>query len=393
MSHPVAENAYEHLGDQVFSVPFRHLWSTNFSGEVTASAGTPNGLARFVGDQSNAMLRYFAGDRSIASQQPSSDLWPLVFYGPSGTGKTSLAMAIAADLSNDSAKQPIFLSAVDFDRRYRLASESNALDVFFDNLLSASAIVIDDLHQIANKPNAQRQLIRLLDTFDGKNQPFLITINAHPGDSESLHPRLASRLLAGLCLPVQPPGRLARIEIVSELARLKHILLSDDAVQMIVDRLNVTVPKLDHFFAQLKLAIRQDQSVGDLDLIDSTTLIRLFQNDPEDLDRMAKIVIKTVAAEYHLKVSDLRGNRRNQTTVLARGVAIYLLRSLLGISFQKMGTYFGNRDHSTIIHAHRKIEQWVLNAESVSDHAAVVRSVELLKQRLDELFASSNRFV
>lgn len=387
---------------QTFSVPFRHLRSTYFLDENgTASERStarpdqqPNGLVRFIGDEPNLILKYL----SLASSENRSEIatiqWPLVLFGPSGTGKTSLAMTVMADIcdqldSEDPTKNPTFISALDFDRRYRAAIETNSIEDFRRRLAASPGIIVDDVQKLAPKAAAQNELIQLIDILTEKNRPFIATLDSAPQCIKGLSPQLVSRLSGGLSLPVNPPGPSARREIICDLASINNINLTDDSIELLVNRLNVTVPKLVHFFAQIKTTLRIEED--DDSSIDSTKLTRLFKKSKEDLDTLSRLITKTVAAEFHLKPADLKSNSRKQSIVLARGVAIYLNRILLGNSFLKIGSYYGNRDHSTVMHSFRKIENLLSNPAG-NDSASVIGSIEKLKQNLTEQFASQINF-
>jgi len=398
---------------QVFSVPFRHLRSTNFSGDQVVSQGRPNGLARFVGDEKNEMLKFLVSvgktitpsvDPHSADSQPTTESvlqWPLVLFGPSGTGKTWLALTLISELSDqrqDSEnRKPLSMTALDFDRRYRSAIETDSVEDLRCRLVESSGLVIDDVHQLVSKPAAQAELALVLDRMSEKNRPIVITMDTSPQECSGLKSQLVSRLLGGLCLPVNPPGPAARLEIIRDLATINKLNLTDDAIQLLVDRLDVTVPKLDHFFAQAKvtlLANAEGSEQQNLDQpIDAAKLTRLFKKSDVEVDQLSKLIIKLVAAEFHLKPSELKSNSRKQTIVLARGVAIYLTRTLLGTSFFKIGTYFGNRDHSTIMHAFRKIETIVKNSNTDQNSSSVKTTLEKLKQELTEQFASQMKFI
>lgn len=389
--------------DQIFSVPFRHLWCTNFSGEHEATESRPSGLARFVGDQPNILLKYFAlesGNRIRSNQLASGFQWPLVLFGPAGTGKTSLALTLVSDLVDQSDfpdehtdnSKALFMSALDFDRRYRSALETDSVFDFRQRLLRCSGLVIDDIHRLVDKPAAQNEFATILDEMCRKNRPIVITAHDSPQLSTGLSPQLVSRLSGGLCLPVHPPGRAARLEIIRDLAKINRVKLTDDATGLLADRMLVTAPKLAHVFAQIKTTLRAADEDSTLP-IDASKLTRLFKKSDRDLDQLSRLIIKRVANEFHLKPSELKSNSRKQSIVMARGVAIYLNRILLGTSFLKIGSYFGNRDHSTIMHSYRKIEKLVSDVDTPPETISTRNMVDTLKQQLSEQFASQINFV
>ena len=216
---------------QVFSVPFCHLRSTNFSGDQVASHGRSNGLARFVGDDKNEMLKFMVAldqahnqsdespNESPAQTNANSVLqWPLVLFGPSGTGKTWLALTLISQLSDQQQDpadaKPLSMTALDFDRRFRSAIETDSVEDLRQRMVQSSGLVIDDIHQLVSKPAAQTELTLILDRMHEKNRPIVITMNVSPQECSGLLSQLVSRLLGGLCLPVNPPGPAARLEII-----------------------------------------------------------------------------------------------------------------------------------------------------------------------------------
>lgn len=395
--------------DQVFSVPYRHLYSTDFAGDLTSAIGAPNGLNRFVGDRSNFMLKCFSDRDERAQFLDQQCPWPVVLYGPTGTGKTALAMAILAQIAESSEVEdlpasvpfsadqrvpsrashepakPIFLSAQDFDRRYRLALETESLDEFRLRISRSAGLAIDNLHQLDKKNAVQRELISLLSLYP--HLPFVFTMNSAPSVDRGFCPQLASRLAGGLVLAVEPPGPAARTDIVRELATLNKLNLADDAIELIVARFNVTVPKIVHLLAQVanRLSSLDEFKLGSV--VDADLLIPLLQKDSADVDQIANLVIKKSAAKFHLKMSDLKSNSRKQSVVLARSVAVYLIRELTHCSFKQIGRYCGNRDHSTILHSYRKICE-IMESPKSSDDVSLKNTLLKLKHKLSDSIAS-----
>ena len=406
--------------DRVFSVPYLHLYSTDFAGDLTPTLGAASGLKRFVGDRSNFLLQFFADRISnceVAENETNQSCpWPLVLFGPTGTGKTALAMAILSQQSsrlsaeanpatisfsnatngsqnrNDSSSLPIILSAQDFDRRYRQALETDSLEEFRTRIGQSAGLAIDNLHQLDGKLAVQRELIALLELNQFKNLPFIFTMESSPIDTNGLSPQLTSRLSAGLCLPIQPPGPAAREQIVRELASNHRLNLTDGAFKTIVTRFDVTVPKIEHLFRQISNGLESLEQFSFGQTIDVPLLNQLLGKDLADVDLMAATILKKVAREYHVKLSDLKSNSRKQSTVLARNVAIFLIRELVGCSFKQIGRYCGNRDHSTVLHSYQKIVAACDASGSRTDSSTktIVHKLKLLLS--DQLVSQSNLF-
>ena len=393
--------------EQIFSVPFRFLMDGKFGGEQNRSPSRPLGLARFVGDTSNLLLKYLISEES---RNKLDSQWPIVLFGPSGTGKTSLALTIISNLTEKSDREnevisfnqprlepsygkPIFLSALEFDRRYRSAIETDSVNDFRKKLIQSAGVIIDDVDRLEQKTAAQAELVRVLDQMSAKNRPIVVTMPNSPQLCNGLSSRLISRLSLGLSLPVNPPGPEARLEIIRELTNINQINLSDDAAQLLADRLQVTVPKLSHVFAQIKASLSAEAS-NPAEIIDAAKLTQIFKKSASEVESLCHLIIKSVAKEFDLKVSDLKSNSRKQSIVMARGVSVYLNRELLGVSFLKIGSYLGNRDHSTIMHANRKIEKLVSSDPNSSEVDSTIQSIVFkLKQELTEMFASQINFI
>ena len=393
--------------EQIFSVPFRSLLDGKFGGEPSRSPSRPLGLARFVGDTSNLLLKYLISEENLSSLESQ---WPIVLFGPTGTGKTSLALTIISDLTDQSKQvdkviairkpriesslgRPMFLSALEFDRRYRSAIEADSVDDFRNKLVQSAGIIIDDVDRLENKTAAQAELVRVLEKMSVRNRPIVLTMSTSPQLCNGLSSRLISRLSLGLSLPVNPPGPEARLEIIRQLSNINQINLSEDASQLLADRLQVTVPKLNHVFAQIKTSFVADANQTP-EVIDVSRLTQIFKKSANEIEYLCNLIIKSVSKEFDLKVSDLKSNSRKQSVVMARGVSVYLNRQLLGVSFLKIGSYLGNRDHSTIMHANRKIEKLISSGSNINDADSAIRAVVFkLKQELTEKFASQVNFI
>ena len=327
---------------------------------------------QFIGDESNSVLRCLADP---AEFQPA--FCPLVLYGGSGNGKTSIAMAFANRLAGDLGLRPTFVRAADMVRRHRDAIQTDSMADFRNRLLTAQILVLDDLQILKNKLAVQKELAKLLDGLIIRKKPVIATIDVLPSTNDLLIPQLASRLSTGLVLPVNRPGSTARNTIVKQLADRFHLQLKESAIEFIVEHCDFSVPRLTQLFAQLKHTLAQSDSNKPLE--ESHIKLALF-GTRSHFDRDIQIITKLVAKHFELPVDALRSKSRKQTTVLARNICIYLCRDLLQLGFANIGRCFGGRDHSTIIHAYNNI------VKSISKDSSLGNTVTELRRKLTDQF-------
>lgn len=441
----------EHSGSSpVFGIPLQHhnrvgfeSWGKFESREASANESIASqivgGLNEFIGDHDNRLLRCLAegkffslfstSENSIQEQsssqfenaadeefefQPTRSLAPLVLYGETGTGKTALAMTLIArfiqQTDGDASvnAKPVCLPGSEFFRRHLAAMDRQSITEFRMRILSSPGLVIDNIGQLQNKVSAQRELAYLIDQLALLGKPVVVTIKKSPlsvAAASLLIPTLLSRLTGGVSFPVYPPGLEARREIISRLAELHRVTLTQEAADWIANRMAVSVPKLNHFFTQLKTELKSraaklkwPATTSDK-AVDMATLGLIFQQDESANELMAQQIIDTVAADFELSAKLLCSNSRKQTIVMARGVAIWLERTLLGSSYHKIGTRFGGRDHTTILHAFQKFDAIVKEhaandtAANSDSNSALCNRIRNLQQRLNETFAGQMTLV
>lgn len=385
------------------------------------------GIHQFIGDQNNRVLRclieadqlaestFEVVDEDSLDHPAVQNLSPLVLYGETGTGKTSLAVSLMSricaakedasteDASTEAASQQtitnsahaeaIYLAGSEFYRRHLAAMERQSISEFRERFLQSAGLLIDNIEQLQGKHSTERELVYLMDKLARLGKPIVVTMRRSPADVNHLSSQLLSRLAGGLSLPVLPPGLAARREIISRLSELHRIALVPEAADWIADRMVVSVPRLNQFFIQLKTRLKSlsNQQLSDKP-VDMATLGLVFQQDQSTIDAMASRIVEMVSREFELTPTVVCSNSRKQTVVLARGVAVWLMRKMLGFSYHAIGKRMGNRDHTTVMHAFQKYDSLIEADSDDSDNSlgSVVRSLQL---RLNDLFAGQMTLV
>ena len=262
---------------------------------------------------------------------------------------------------------------MDFARELAEAIETQAVEEFRAKYRTAALLVFEDLGMLATrksgKLSAQEEFIHTLDALLAEDRWVVVTASASPAELAGILPALQSRLTAGLSIPLLPPGPETRLAILRQLATLRKVQLPEPVAQLLAEGLAGTVPELAGALLQLIMRARVGNDEIDLPSAKRFLARRKHAHQPT----LHEIALAT-ARHFSLKLADLRSPVRRRSLVTARGVAVYLMRHLTGASLQEIGSYFGGRDHTTVIHSCRKTEELMQSDPAIGEAIAALQS-------------------
>ncbi|MEK9919065.1 MAG: chromosomal replication initiator protein DnaA [Halieaceae bacterium] len=326
---------------------------------------------RFVEGKSNQLA--LAAAQQVA-EHPGASYNPLFLYGGVGLGKTHLMHAVgnAMRRQNPEAKI-IYLHSERFVADMVKALQLNAINDFKRFYRSVDALLIDDIQFFANKDRSQEEFFHTFNALLEGGQQMILTCDRYPKEIDGVEERLKSRFGWGLTVAVEPPDLETRVAILMKKAEQSHISLAPDAAFFIAQRIRSNVRELE---GALKRVIASANFTGrpfDIELIkDSLKDLLALQDKQVSLDNIKR----KVAEYYKIKVADLMSKRRNRSVARPRQVAMALAKELTQHSLPEIGDAFGGRDHTTVLHACRKIKELRdTNSDISEDYQNLLRSL------------------
>ena len=305
-------------------------------------------------------LAVVALERLLHGERLCDDLsWcnPLVLTGPSGAGKSHLARGIARHWTRLIGEESVsYFTAIDFARQLRAARNDGNLELFRKRVSGLRLLVVEDLQQLPQRLFVERELRDTIDTLVETGCAVVLTAR----EISPLDAGLRDRLLGGMNIRLSSPGVEARREILHLAANSRGIALADDRLQHLAQRIEGPVPLLLRALAESDLQSTTDQDIA--------TACR----QPVKL----KQIIAVAARYYSLTQAALLSSARRKSLVHARAIIVYLARLLTDLSYAQIGQGLGRRDHSTIMHAQRCIQNL-----AVTD-SATQRDLEELRRIL-----------
>lgn len=306
----------------------------------------------FVEGKSNQLAR--AASVQVA-ENPGGAYNPLLLYGGVGLGKTHLMHAIgnAILLKNPHAKV-LYLHSERFVADMIRALQTNTINDFKTYYRSLDALLIDDIQFFAGKDRSQEEFFHTFNTLLESQQQIVLTCDRYPKEMSGVEERLKSRLGWGLTVAIEPPDLETRVAILISKAEQTKISLPQEVAFFIAKRIHSNVRELE---GVLKRVVAYAQFTG---LQITLELVREAIKDVLALqDKLVTVdnIIKTVAEYYKIKVSDLLSKRRTSSLARARQIAMALAKELTNHSLPELGRAFGGRDHTTVLHAFRKIQE------------------------------------
>lgn len=325
----------------------------------------------FVEGKSNQLAR--AAARQVADN-PGGAYNPLFLYGGTGLGKTHLLHAVgnAIKESKKDAKV-IYMHSERFVQDMVKALQNNAIEEFKRYYRSVDALLIDDIQFFANKERSQEEFFHTFNALLEGNQQIILTSDRYPKEINGVEDRLKSRFGWGLTVAIEPPELETRVAILMRKADENQVHLPDEVAFFIAKRLRSNVRELE---GALNRVIANANFTGRAINID---FVREALRDLLALqEKLVTIdnIQKTVAEYYKIKLADLLSKRRSRSVARPRQLAMALAKELTNHSLPEIGDAFGGRDHTTVLHACRKIEQLKEESHDIKeDYSNLIRTL------------------
>ena len=323
----------------------------------------------FVEGKSNHIA--LAASRQIASGLKNS-YNPLFIYGGVGLGKTHLMHAVGNQLKQeDSTKKIAYVHSEKFVSDMVKSLQLGAINEFKQHYRSLDALLIDDIQFFAKKEQSQEELFHTFNSLLEKGSQMILTCDRYPKEIDGLEDRLKSRLGWGLPVVIEPPELETRVAILLSKSKQMEQELNEESAFFIAQKVRSNVRELE---GALKRVIANSNFTGrpiTVDLIkDSLKDLLAIQARQVSVENIQK----TTAEYYNIKLSDLLSKRRSRSVARPRQMAMFLAKELTNYSLPEIGEAFGGRDHTTVIHACKKIRELRgLNLDIEEDYTKLVR--------------------
>lgn len=323
----------------------------------------------FVEGKSNQLAR--AAARQVG-MNPGSAYNPLFLYGGTGLGKTHLMNAVGNTiLANKPDARIVYLHSERFVQDMVNALRNNTIEEFKRYYRSVDALLIDDIQFFAGKERSQEEFFHTFNALLEGNRQVILTSDRYPKEIEEVDERLKSRFGWGLTVAVEPPELETRVAILMSKAESSGIELPHEVAFFIAKRIRSNVRDLEGALKRVIANAHFTGKVINLDFVrDALKDLIAAQDKQVSIDNIQK----TVAEYYSVKVSDLLSKRRNRSVARPRQMAMALAKELTNHSLPEIGDAFGGRDHTTVLHACRKIKELVEESRELEqDYSNLLR--------------------
>jgi chromosomal replication initiator protein len=324
----------------------------------------------FVIGQSNR----FAHAAAVAvAEAPAKAYNPLFVYGESGLGKTHLLHAIGHyAMSLYPGIRVRYVSSEEFTNDFINSIANNRGSLFQSRYRNIDILLIDDIQFLQGKAETQEAFFHTFNTLHDHNKQVVITSDLPPKHLTGFEDRMRSRFEWGLITDVQAPDLETRIAILRKKAQSERLQVPDDILEFMASKVSSNIRELEGTLIRVTAFASLNRTPVDLALV-QTVLKDLITLDDDNV--IAPVDIITNTADYFkLSVDDLYGSSRSQAIATARQIAMYLCRELTNLSLPKIGQLFGNRDHTTVMYANKKISELMKERRSIYNQVTELTS-------------------
>jgi len=326
------------------------------------------GFENFVIGPGNRMAHAAA---VAVGNDPGRAYNPLFIHGGVGLGKTHLLQAVCLRiLESNPAAVMYYISCESFVTQFIEAVQDGEMSDFRHRFRDVDVLVIDDIHFLTKRDRTQEEFFHTFNSLYQAGRQIVISSDAPPEEIPDLEDRLVSRFKQGLVAKVHPPCYETRVAILKTKARVRGIEMPDDVACYLAARIDTNIRELEGAVTRLQMQSAVEGRPIDLDL----TKAALGESAAATASEPTIQAISTVVADfYHVRITDLQSKKRPRSVAHPRQVCMYFARRMTRHSLQEIGGYFGGRDHTTVMHAVKTVENRLVKDQ---DFVSAVKAME-----------------
>ena len=308
--------------------------------------------------------RFAHAAAAAVAEAPGKAYNPLMIYGDSGLGKTHLLHAVGHYIRSYYDRVRVkYVSTEELTNDFINSISENRTAEFRRTYREVDVLLIDDIQFLEAKIQTQEEFFHTFNTLHTAEKQIVLTSDRPPRSLEALEPRLRSRFEWGLMTDIQPPDLETRIAILRKKAAAERLTAGPDVLEFIASKIQTNIRELEG--ALIRVTAYASLQRQDVDLALAEVVLKDLIPEGGETQITAAVIMAQVAQYFSISVDDLCGQSRTHVLVTARQIAMYLCRELTDLSLPKIGHLFGGRDHTTVMHADRKIRQLLGERRSV----------------------------
>jgi chromosomal replication initiator protein len=305
------------------------------------------------------------------AETPGRSYNPLFIHGAAGLGKTHLLHAIGHYVHQNYAHHQVrYVSTETFLNEYVDAIRTNSTAMFKRRYREIDVLLIDDIQFMENKEGLQEEFFHTFNSLHGASKQIVISSDRSPDNIATLEERLRSRFNWGLTTDIQPPDLETRLAILRNKAERDRTQVPNDVAEFIARNITTNIRELEGALIRVTAYASLNHTAITLPLAEQLLAPMLHDSSPQIVHPQR--IIEVVAEYYKYPVEALRGKSRQRPLVIARQVAMFVMRELTDLSYPAIAREFGGRDHTTVIHAVEKVQQLMKERHQVYDQVTVL---------------------
>ena len=288
------------------------------------------------------------------AEAPAEAYNPLFIYGSSGLGKTHLLHAIGHYAIHLKPRTKVrYVSSEEFTNDFINAIQNNKTSEFQAQYRDVDILLVDDIQFLSGKDQTQEAFFHTFNTLHDHNKQVVITSDLRPKQLAGFEERMLSRFEWGLTTDIQAPEFETRVAILRKKAALERISIPDNVVEYMAARISSNIRELEGTLIRVTAFANLNRQAIDMDLVQLVLKDSYAVADGTHISALS--IITATANYYKISTDDITGSGRQQAVALARQIAMHICRELTDMSLPKIGAHFGNRDHTTVMYATKKI--------------------------------------